>query len=199
MKINNARPPHKKHRTALIILAIIVLAVIGYGAYAYVTKSAWPFDSATPAESISDTDRADDGINYAPLTEEELLEGQAAKKRLSEPEGGTEPADDRAPDQPKSTVSVAISYADIFEGNLEVRAFMPSVIQGTGECTATVKKSGAPTITEKSPAFIDSSSTICQPIYIPTSQLSSGTWTVSVAYSSPTHQGSSSDHKVEVK
>ena len=84
------------------------------------------------------------------------------------------------------------------DGSLEVRAFTSSVIQGSGSCTTTVKKAGASSITETAPAFIDVSSTICKPIYIPRTQLSAGTWTVTVTYSSPTHYGLSGAYNVEV-
>jgi hypothetical protein len=166
-------------------------------AYAYFQKIG-PFH-VSPAPEQSTT------INYAPPTKEEITSSQEAKKNL--------PADSSASNSPTPTTSnkntsppgkkptnVGISYADIYNSRLEIRAFTNTVIEGTGTCTATVvmKNTESMLITKSGKAFIDASSTVCEPLYIPVSELQAGTWKVSVAFSSPDHEGTSDIVEVKV-
>ena len=194
MQIN--KPARRKNKKIALIITAIIALIIGYGVFAGATNN-WPFNSSGNSQESSDQEVND--VNYDQPTEEEVENSQDAKKRLLEESDDEQPQPSSSSEANKSPASVTISYADVIDGQLEVRAFTGSVIEGTGKCTATISKSGSQTITREVPAFIDASSTICEPIYIHKSQLSTGTWSVGVSYSSPTHQGSSGLAKVEVK
>ena len=175
------RAQPQKTKKALVVTAIVVAtALVGYAATAY-NVSLWPF-SSTP--NTSKETGEPNTVNYDPPTDQEVEDGQNAKKstynNLNSDEDGTSNGD--TPDSNKTSVGVGIAFADVFESNLEVRAFTNGVVQA-GTCTVTVVKDGK-TITKTSGAFIDASSTQCEPILIPKSQLSSGTWSVMVTYSS---------------
>lgn len=192
----------KNKKSPVKIIALLVALLLGGGlVYAYFATDVFSDKPAT--DSDSDTSE-NTGINLDPPTDEGVEDSQSAKERLLDE--GEEGADE--PDAPntestgevnKKPVTIGISFADIIDNQLEIRAFSPTVISGSGTCTATISKQGSQSITEESPAFIDASSTICQPIYIPKSRLSAGSWNVEVTYSSPTHKGSSGPTKIEVQ
>lgn len=195
------KKPSKRNRLPLIITAGVVLVlIIGWMAYAFVAKT-WPF-----TEALNETSETRDAntVNYDPPTQEEIDESQDAKKRSETTSNDTDskqsPDSTSSPKSPKKTANVGISYADIYKGNLEIRAFTASVIEGTGTCTATVTMKGMESmrIVKTSEAFIDTSSTLCRPIYIPVSQLHSGTWQVVVVFSSPDYEGKSETVEVKV-
>ncbi len=195
MRVQQRKRSAKVFIAGAIIVAILIVA--GFFAYAYVSKS-WPFRSNTDTTQQAGDNQS---INYDKPTEQEIKEGQDAKKNIVEEEKPTEP-NQSAPDQKqkKTPVDVGISYADVSDGRLEIRAFTNGVIEGTGTCTAAVVFAGAPAkrVTKSSQAFIDTSSTLCRPIYIPTSELRPGTWKVTVTFSSPDHEGTSDSVEVKV-
>jgi hypothetical protein len=178
------QPPQKnKKRIAIIVPIVLLLLIGGYFAYAYLSKSLWPFTSVGQPSY-----EADDSTPGAVRTAEDDAESQDAKKRLIEEENN--------PSGPSGVADVTISSADIIDGNLEVRAFTDSVIEA-GECTVTATK-GSITRTSTSPAFIDARPTICRPMTIDESQLSAGTWNVVVAFKSASAQGTSNVTEVNV-
>ena len=195
MKIKTSKKQLSKKM--LLAIAIVVLLCSGGLAYAYFQKIG-PFRvSPAPEQSTS--------VNYAPPTEEETTSSQDAKKNLPADSSDSDSSTPTAPDKntnssSKKSTNVGISYADIYNGKLEIRAFTNTVIEGTGTCTATVvmKDMESMRLTKSSKAFIDATSTVCEPIYVPTSELHSGTWRVTVAFSSPDHQGSSDTVEVKV-
>lgn len=79
---------------------------------------------------------------------------------------------------------------------VEVSAFVP-VVESTGRCTL-VLTSGTSTATTESVAYADASSTSCDLLSIPGTGLASGTWRVTVTYSSPDSAGSSDATEVVV-
>lgn len=191
----------KKSAKSRIVIALIVVLVLlgGWIAYTYFSK-VWPFATGTPAPSSTNSPSS---INYDPPTKEEIDESQDAKKRgESSPDGSDEQSSqpNPTPSTPKKTANIGISYADIYRNNLEIRAFTNSVIEGTGTCTATVTMKGMESmrVTRTSKAFIDTSSTLCEAIYIPVSELHAGKWTVVVKFSSPDHEGTSDAVEVTI-
>ena len=195
MQIKKDKKSAKKY-VPIVLIAVILLAG-GWITYTYLSKT-WPFTS-----SDSKTSSTSDGtsINYDPPTDQEVDESQDAKKRDNQEEQSKDT--DKTPTDQKKSIDVGISYADISGKNLEIRAFTNNVIEGTGTCTATVVMKGMENmegmrVTKSSEAFIDATSTLCRPIYIPTSQLHSGTWEVSVKFSSPDREGTSDTVEVKV-
>lgn len=172
----------------LIAAALIAVVIVGgWLTYAYAQKT-WPFQNKI-AEEPSQINQ--DGINYSPPTDEEVKEGQDAK--------GDIVSGDRPPaiSGDKDNTPVAISFADMIDGNLEIRAFISSIIEGSGTCTARVSHAGT-TVSGSAKAFVDASSSICRPIRIPEAKLKTGEWSVIVTYSSVDAAGTSEIVKVAV-
>lgn len=172
----------------LVIVAVVIL--IGYFAFAYISKAAWPFAST----SSSDTSET-----YSPPTEQEVTDSQDAKKNNA----GQEQQEGNSQEQEQSQakpVSVAIAYAgfDETENAIDIRAFIPDVIEGNGTCTATLILNGQ-VVTKSSKGFIDSTTSQCEPILIPVNEFpATGTWDLTVSYASSGYKGTSSSMKVEV-
>lgn len=180
----------------LVSLAAVLLVIAGLFYAFYPTKDTTPDNESSEIAEDSE-------INFDPPTEQEIKDSQNAKERIFEGDSTTDSDTGQSTGSndtsiAKKPVTVGVSYAGVINNQLEIRAFTSSVISGTGECTAIISKSGSETITKVSPAFIDASSTICEPIYIPKSNLSAGAWLVNVTFSSPTHEGKSGPIEVEV-
>ena len=172
---------HKNKKPLVITLVIIaVVMLIGYFAFAYFSKAAWPF-TTTPAQP-SDI--------VTPSIRQQDKDSQDAKKNNANQETQT----------PVETVSIAIAFAayDETEQAIDIRAFTPDVIEAGATCTATLTKDGQ-TVTKSSNSFIDSTSSQCEPILIPLNEFPvAGSWELTVTYTSPTHTGSSAPMIVEV-
>ena len=181
----------------LILLAVLVL-LAGAAALAY-TQQWWPF--ATQESSIVD------GVDYGPPTEEEVQNSQNAKKDILEEDETTQDGSGDSTSESGNensttlkTVSIGISYADVLEDNVEVRAFVIGVIEGTGTCTATLTRPGSQPVVKSSKAFIDASTSQCEPILIPLSTFDqSGEWALVVSYKSPTSTGESEKTIINIR
>lgn len=186
MSIQNKKTNNKK--PILILGAIILLlGIASYTAYA-ATNKIWPFSANQPSQS---TDKNND-INYDPPTKQELDASQDGKKNS---------AGESAPTTPSKNINITVSYAGLSDNksSIEVDAYTADVIEGTGTCAATFTN-GSVTVTGKSQAMVDASSSICEPILIPLSQFStSGTWRLVTTYNSTNYSGTSEAQNVEVK
>jgi len=179
--------PKRKNKALIITLIAVFALLLGVSALAY-TQKWWPFNGSE--------NHIVDGINYGPPTEEEIENSQNAKKDIIKEDEAKESESGGAN---LKKVSVGVSHADMFEGNVEVRAFVSGVVEGTGTCTATLTLSGAQTVTKSSEAFIDASTSQCKPILIPLSAFSKdGEWTLVVNYKSPTSTGESEKIPVNI-
>lgn len=185
---------NQRKKIALGLIALVVLLFVGATAYAYST-STWPFQKPTQqTASTNTTSKGVNNVDYSPPSQDDIARSQDAKKR-----GDTAQTQQPTNNQTQTKkVSVGISFADVVNSTVEIRAFIPNVVEGTGTCTATLTKDGAQSITRQSKAFIDSTTSQCQPIVINTVDFpQTGTWRLVVNYNSPTSEGNS--ETVEVK
>ena len=189
------KPPY----TLFALIGIVIILVVAYVGFAYTTKSAWPFVTTAEPEAPS----ADTSINYQPPTEQEVESSQDAKKNNAHQDADNQNDSGHTGEQntvTKQSVSVGVAFAsyDKDEKAVDVRAFTPDVIEGNGTCTATFTKDGK-SVTRSSKAFIDYSTSQCEPILIPESEFTStGTWRLTVSYSSTKHEGVSPVVMVDV-
>jgi len=175
----------RNKKASIIISVLALLALIAAGLALAYNRHWWPF---TQENYIID------GINYGPPTEEEIENSQDAKKKLLE----NEKSDDKSDDGTRRKVNVGVSHSEVIDGNVEIRAFISGVVEGTGTCTATLSQSGEPSVVRATKAFVDTSTSQCEPILIPVNEFSqSGGWTLVVSYKSPTSSGES--EKIPVK
>lgn len=138
-------------------------------------------------------ERQQDQQSYAGPTEEEERAGDEQKERLA----NEQPAQLATDDQGKQIANVIITDAGQYDDVIEVRAYIPNSYE-EGTCTAVFTK-GDDEVRESSAAFTDASYTICSKVSVARSKFpSSGTWTVTVVYSSNNYSGTA-NQSVEIQ
>lgn len=114
----------------------------------------------------------------------------------------TEVATDPPAPQPTSgSVSVVLTFADwdADSSTIEAGAFVQGLVESGGTCTITAARSGSTsgTATASVPGEPDVSSTTCPALSL-SGNLTSGSWTVQVQYTSETSSGTSSPTTVVI-
>ena len=182
IKNKNNRVSTKKR--AFIVLATVVLAGAGFFFYRSYTSN--------------NDDNWVDGVNYNPPTEEEKAVGDTQKETADteeEQQNPPKPSEQTTPQ--KKAVTVIITDAGQYDDIVEVRSFISDHYQD-GTCTITFRK-GSQTLTKKTPAYRDASTTICTNPLIKRSEFpSAGDWQVTVAYTSKDASGTSDAQTVKI-
>lgn len=163
-----------KKKLIILITTLIVVAAAGAGYYFFRTQS---------EERVGENT-----ISYSKPTDDQLDAGQQAKKdfieRTEAQSGSTSGNDstnghDSAPAD--TSVAVQITSASQAGGVLRARTII-SVIDNTGSCTATLKKSGSANITETAGVQSMGSYSVCKGFDIDTASMEKGTWSLSIDY-----------------
>jgi hypothetical protein len=96
-------------------------------------------------------------------------------------------------------VQVTVTFAGWNAGaaQVQVGGYVAGVIEDGGTCTLTLTKDGQ-TVTGRSEAVADASTTACGAVTVPGDQVSDGTWSARLAYESAAHVGTSDAWDVEV-
>lgn len=115
----------------------------------------------------------------------------------SSPGDDAPPPDDAGGSEGSSVVVPSIVYAGLADGRVVVNAFIPETVESSGTCVAEFT-SGATARSTSGPASADATSTWCDPLSLPVSDLAPGTWTVTVRYSSTTTAGRSDRFEVVI-
>jgi hypothetical protein len=184
MKANIQR---KRKRVIPIAIAIIaILLIAGAIAFYFFGDKLFNSNGSTDGNSApNDTNT----VNLDPPTQQEVDESQQGKQDIIDND-----------DKDTDTDSVEVGVASAFNTGevLDIRAFVPGVIEGDGKCTATLTRNNL-TVTRTVDAFIDARTTQCRANAIPLSEFSqSGIWNLVVSYQSSKHSGTSSKMEVEI-
>lgn len=182
--IRRNKKTNKKKRTILIVAIVCVL--LAAGAFAFIQQR-----NNSPAKDSNNSDSTKQDINLAPPTEDE--QAAADNQKEQNIDTGNTPRPGASP----NTASVVIVDVNQYDGQMEARAFVSNRIESGGQCTFTFVMGNAK-VTKTSAAEADASTTQCQAISFPTSELSKGTWAVTIAYKSQAASGEAST-SVEVK
>jgi hypothetical protein len=113
---------------------------------------------------------------------------------------GARPGEPGTSTPPGANAEVTVSYAgwDPTTQRVQVNAFA-AVLENGGTCTLTLSDAaGADQRSSTAPASADATTTICDQLTIDSTTMAPGTWTATVTYSSPTHQGRSAGSDVVV-
>jgi flagellar basal body-associated protein FliL len=125
-------------------------------------------------------------VNNKPATTEQQ---QAGAKTKSSSNSDTTPAPTTIPGSDKKNVQVAITAANQNGPTLQIRTLI-STVDNTGTCTVALTSSGKATVTKTAGVQALASTSTCQGFDIPVSELSNGTWSILVQYSSTSLTGS---------
>jgi hypothetical protein len=178
------RVSHKRIVIFLVLIVTLLTAVI-FGTKAFVSRN----DKAATGDKPSET------INYAPATEEEKRQTDQHKEDLAKQQ---EDEQNQQPSTNKKTVTPIITGAGQYEDKVEVRAYVPSIVESGGKCTFTFKK-GSAQFTRTIDTMPGPQSTQCDAVTVPVSEFpSKGTWALTVSYVSTSSSGTSDTQNVEV-
>ncbi len=178
MKSKRTKSSRKYFLICMLVLAAAILAIGGLKIYN--DHKTTPEPSTTGAS----------GVNYAPPTEEDKKEVDQHKADLGDQQSST----GQSSNSQKKSVTPVITSAD----SSAIKAYVPGVFEDGGICTATLTK-GSTTLTKSSTGFKNVSYTTCPPMKLASGELSAGTWSVVVSYSSDAAQGTSTSSTIEVK
>jgi len=172
------------HKKLFVSAAIVLLAVAGMFAYVYAFHGnlfGWKSTQATPST-----------INYGPATSDQQKNGATIKSNgaTSSSASGSDkpPAPTPIPASTQKSVSVSITAANQNGSILQIRALIGAV-ENNGTCTLTLSQAGQQTITKTAATQALASTSTCQGFDVPTSELSTGVWHITITYDSPTLTG----------
>lgn len=135
------------------------------------------------------------GINFGPPTEEDKQEVDRNKEEISSENNAPPPStqDGRAVRNP------IITYAQEFDGNIEVTGYVPGVIEENGMCKVEFTN-GNTRFSRESKGFADVNRTSCTPFTVPVNEfVPKGKWRITLSYSSSSSIGTSQALEIEVK
>jgi hypothetical protein len=175
MKINKS---NKKINRLAIIIAIVLVATVGYTAVAYFAKL-YPFNNHTAQTQKDSSSKKVNEVNYDQPSSDQQQAGTQAKKESEEralnPDTST----------PEGSTQLAITSYNQENGTLELRTTI-STANESGKCSLVFKKSGSTTITQEVGVQNMGSYGVCMGFDIPTSGLAKGDWTAEITYTGPT-------------
>lgn len=163
-----------------LLIGLVVVLLAGGGALAY-------------SQLRGDSTDKKDSINYNPPTKEEKKAADTQKEKNIERE--------QTEDNPKpiSKADITIVDASQYGDTVEIRAYISNILEDGGTCTAKLTN-GNQTITRTNQSFKDATTTQCGALNIPRSEFNStGTWQLTMSYTSNTANGESSIKKVTIE
>ena len=195
MALRTSKRTKKTNGGKKIFIALLILLLVaggGYAAYAYTsnddssssknstsTKSTSKKTSSSNKDNSSDTgdtteDSASDTIDES-VDPSGFVEGKTPVQ--NEPTDNTTPSDQ---------ITGILNYKSVSDGKLVLRVTINQSLS-SGTCSLTMTGPGS--YSETAPVAANASSATCQGFDIPTSKLTSGTWSISISVSSDSKTG----------
>jgi len=178
----------KRRAVGLGITTVIVIA--GAGGATAVALGLTGGDGAQSAQPSSAAPATTTGV-YGVDTPLESLPPDPTHVATDEPVSVRPPADGGA------SVLLSFSGYDDTTGSVEVDGYLPGVAEDSGTCTLTLTRD-AVTVTAAVPGTENINDTDCGGAAVPRAQLSPGTWTAVLSYSSSSTRASSEPAEVVV-
>lgn len=193
----------KSARTTWIVIGVVVVVVV----VAAGITLAFTLPSSITAASQSPSVSQSSSQVPASLSASATAHASAPSSPASVPASSATPAKGpqdspaptptaQAPDG-RVSVNVALTTSGTDATGLFAGALIQGVVETTGTCTLTATKGGT-TKTATAAAEANASSTSCG-LSIPSAELSSGVWTVTIQYSSAKYVGTSGSGTVTVR
>jgi hypothetical protein len=168
-------------------LVITALAILGAGALL------WYRTTRTNPQPATSNDASK--VNLRPATPEEIADSNQHKEDAADK--AKEPTED--PSSTPQAVTPLIIDASQEGQAVEVRSFIPGVYQAGGSCIVTFTN-GNSTVTKTLSAIQDATTTRCPNLSVPRGEFNkSGSWTVTVSYTSTTHKGVSAATTLQIQ
>lgn len=168
---------------SIVALAVVIVALAGYGTYAFMAKT-WPFSTAKTAEDShvssstpKNTDKSTAG------SQQNSSNPNKTPQKYSPPVGdGTSSAD--TPTSSANTIDATVNYANVTNNTLEVRTTITQLLK-SGTCVLTLKNASTGTTTTYTTNIIaNPSSSACDGFNVPVKDLAKGDYTISIKLTS---------------
>lgn len=176
-----------KKKIIVAITFIILLAMGGTLLYSLNRNSTSTSENTT---SSNDATNPEGSINYDPPTPSELQETSENKEKIL--------TQIEQPEQSQSTVTPTIVDAGLYDNTVEVRSFIPGIIENGGTCTYEFTKDSL-LVEKKTKAIADATTTRCENLTFDKEELRPGTWSVLVTYTSLQTTGSSTPREIIIR
>jgi hypothetical protein len=180
----------RSKKTAKIVgsIAATIILVIGGGfAYTQLLQQG----NNQPADDLGT-----DTINFDPPTEEERRAGDEIKDQIIQEEEQAQ-SNQNTDNNQRSSVTPLFGFLDQTSTKVQANGYVP-VVESGGSCTLVLSR-GSNRVSTTNPALPDAQSTVCGLMEIDKSRLSTGTWSATIEYSSPSSKGVSTPQTIEVQ
>ena len=181
----------KNTKNIKYIVIIIILAVLAGGIYYFIHSN--QKGNLTESDANNDSSSQASKVNYDPPTEQDKQEAEDNKQKIvDKSEQTTTPAG--------TNVTPVITYAGLYDGQIEVGGYIPNIFEEGGICSATLTREGSSSVNKSVNAVRGANSVDCPQITISSSDIpTKGAWSVTLSYKSNGYTGVSSARSIEVK
>lgn len=170
-------------RFVAIATGIIVIAILGWLAYAY-NQQKWPF-----TEPITDSTTAPQNtVDYSEPTEDQVSAGVIAKEKVAK--DATTPST-----EPSSTPTIPVSFTSVQPGKTVYIRTLIGAVTSNATCSLTMSGPNGKSYTASVGVQALSSSSTCQGFNVPMSNLAPGNWTIAVTVTDGTSTGTAATEK----
>lgn len=176
-----------KHAKKAIVVAVAIALLTGGSAFAYHQLSQNSNSTKSSPSSSKSTQTASNTNDLASNTTTPTAESNKSTTN-TDPQATT--SADAATG--KTVVSV-VSSVSVSNGVVYIRGGINNVVDTSGTCYALLKSPSGTSIREDTTLLQNAATTDCKTIQVKTSELTPGTWSYTLNYSSTTEEGASSE------
>ncbi|PID32323.1 hypothetical protein CR970_00965 [Candidatus Saccharibacteria bacterium] len=179
-----------------IILGALAVAIVATLVWAIFFRNSTSQTTPTPDKLQT--------VNLEPATPDDqeysnsFKDGSAQDENNPPQDPNPNPDNGGTPNPPaKAPATPVVVDAGQYGGNIEARAYVPGVFEEGGACRF-VFTSGATVVEKQTAAAADATNTRCENLRFSAAELPQGSWSMTVTYSSETHEGASQPVSLEV-
>lgn len=168
----------------LILIAVILLSLAGYGLVSYKFKL-WPFTQSQFSAATEEQKNAGQDIKKRSLDEASNKSRKEPSDQKSKTLQGSDPSPEPTPSsngkKPTVGVSITATTIDKESNTLYIRSLIQT-ISPSGRCTLSMHNTSGQTYSNSVELQAGPSTSSCKGFNIPLSQLSPGKWTINIHY-----------------
>lgn len=182
------RVQKKSHKKALVITIVSLVVVLAVGAGAYALFS--PFDnpaSDNSSEKSTSASKKDTSINSDDSAKKPNSTDKDSATLEHEAEKNIQPSYEGNNTNSNEGLTGVINYSGVSDGKLIIRTTINQAIS-SGSCQLTLT-SGTKTVTRESGIVPNPSSASCEGFDVPTSELGSGNWSITITITDGSRSG----------
>ena len=185
MKTKNKNPSRRK-RILTIILIITIIVAIGLAAY-------YSSTIGSPAKDEPKNNNLESSVNSTSDNNDSKAYPKQKKAVTN-----TDPQAPTTIDKTTGkTIVTVVTSASVSDSTVYIRGGINNAVS-EGECYAQLKGPSGSSVKKNTTLLPGATTADCKTIKIPVSELSPGTWTYRLNYSSPTAEGVSSENSFQI-